>query len=317
MSDFASAAMVRILGAGMQRLGLHVPAMSINGAHVSLADKRRLVQAAAAQGGWAALLQLGQGVQAIRGDPVHQALAASRSPAALLARWGRLERYIHSRHRLDVRESSAGLEVTHLSLRADETPLPHENLVVLGVLAAALGEAGVYGLRVFMAGTPVLPHPQEATLQALVASGQTSHWRLQWDGQTLPLARAGAHPEPTIAPVLAAPAPAQALGQLLLEDLMDAPPLAQAARQLGLAPRSLQRELATHGLSYTGIVAQTRCHAAAWYLVHTGLATAETGFVCGYSDQAHFTRQFSRRVGVTPGAYRREFAAVAVSSGGV
>ena len=35
-------------------------------------------------------------------------------------------------------------------------------------------------------------------------------------------------------------------------------------------------------------MARTRCSAAVWHLVHTALGTAETGFVCGYSDQAHF-----------------------------
>lgn len=317
MSDFASAAMVRILSAGMRQLGLEVPAMPTAGARVALADKRRLVQAAAAQGGWSALVQLGRGVHAIRGDPVHQALAASRSPAALLERWCRLERYIHSRHRVQVQALGTGLEVAHLSLHAGEPPLPHENLVVLGVLAAALGEAGVKGLRVCIAGVPVWPAPHEAALQALVAKGQTGRWHLQWKGQAPAGTDAPGNAPQVAAPALCAPAPAQALGSLLLQDLMGAPPLAQAAHHLGKAPRSLQRELATHGLSYTEVLAQTRCRAAAWYLVHTPMATAETGFVCGFSDQAHFTRQFSRRVGVTPAAYRREFAATAHPSAGV
>lgn len=317
MNDFASAAMVRILRAGMQQLGLHVPATPTAGARVSLADKRRLVQAAAAQGGWAALVQLGRGVRAIRGDPVHQALAASRSPAALLERWCRLERYVHSRHRVQVRALDAGLAVSHLSLHAGEPPLPHENLVVLGVLAAALGEAGVQGLRVCIAGMPVWPDADEAALQALVASGQTGQWHLKWEGQAPATAGAPVQSAPQEAVVPCAPGPAQALGRLLLADLMDIPALAQAAHQLGKPPRSLQRELAAQGLTYTEVLAQTRCRAAAWYLVHSPMATAETGFVCGFSDQAHFTRQFSRLVGVTPGAYRREFAAAAVSSGRV
>ena len=35
---------------------------------------------------------------------------------------------------------------------------------------------------------------------------------------------------------------------------------------------------------------------------------AEVGFLCGYADQAHFTREFRRRVGLPPERYRRAFA---------
>jgi AraC-like DNA-binding protein len=44
--------------------------------------------------------------------------------------------------------------------------------------------------------------------------------------------------------------------------------------------------------------------------VHTQSSFAEVGFLCGYSDQPHFTRDFQMRVGMTPGRYRQEFAVV-------
>lgn len=315
MTDFASTAMVRVLHAGMRSLGLDAPALPLTGARVSLDDKRRLVQAALAQGGWSALLRIGQGVQAIRGDPVHQALVASRSPAELLARWCRLERYIHSRHRLDVQADGAALDVSHRSLRAGEPPLPHEDLVVLGVLAAAMAEAGMSDLRVAMAGVPVWPEPDEAALQRLVAHGRTGRWRLEANAAGQAADRPAATTVQRVASDWTDPPPARALAEWLLADPMRSSSLGEAARELGQAPRSLQRALAQHGLTYSEVMARTRCSAAAWHLVHTALGTAETGFVCGYSDQAHFTRQFRQRVGVTPAAYRREFAAASGATG--
>jgi AraC-like DNA-binding protein len=38
------------------------------------------------------------------------------------------------------------------------------------------------------------------------------------------------------------------------------------------------------------------------------MAIAEIGFVCGYSDQAHLTREFNRRMGVPPARYRELFS---------
>jgi AraC-like DNA-binding protein len=43
-------------------------------------------------------------------------------------------------------------------------------------------------------------------------------------------------------------------------------------------------------------------------LLHSEAPLAEVGFLCGFSDQAHFTRAFKRQVGLTPARYRTEFA---------
>jgi AraC-like DNA-binding protein len=87
-------------------------------------------------------------------------------------------------------------------------------------------------------------------------------------------------------------------------------PLDQAAASLGLARRSFQRALAAEGLSYTQLVAEVRFRLAGWYLLHGDISMAEVGFVCGYADQAHLTREFNRRVGVPPARYRDLFSPV-------
>lgn len=306
MSDFASAVMIRILAKGMRLQGMTPPALPAAGARVALEHKRQLVASALAQGGWASLPLLGCGVAAIRGDPVHQALTDCATAADFLERWCRLERYIHSRHRIHFEAApGCGLRLTHLSLRPAEPPLPAESLIVLGVLAAAMEEAGIQEVRVTVAGTTVYPQADPAALQALVASGQTAEWHFIWREVVAPLSR-----QPVNAGLvedLSGPALARQLGRLALNDLMQVPPLAQAARQLGMAPRSLQRQLADSGLSYSGVVTQARCRAAAWHLLRTTEGSAATGFICGFSDQAHFTRVFHREVGVPPSRYRKEF----------
>lgn len=308
MGDFASAVMIRILAAGMRLHGMTPPALPAAGARVTLAHKRALVASALAQGGWACLPLLGQGVAAIRGDPVHQALVACTTGADFLERWCRLERYIHSRHRIRVEaDPECGLRVSHVSLHSGEPPLPAENLVVLGVLAAAMQEAGLQQVRVSVAGTPVYPQADAAALASIVASGQTAQWHFTWQEATADSPHwrpASAAPDDGM---LAGPALARQLGRLALSDLMQVPPLAQAARQLGIAPRSLQRQLADSGLSYSSVVTQARCRAAAWHLMRSAEGSAGTGFVCGFSDQAHFTRVFHRQVGVPPSRYRKEF----------
>jgi AraC-like DNA-binding protein len=311
MSDFASAAMVRILSAGMRLEGLAPPAPPVAQAHVALDAKRALVGAAVAQVGWAVLPRLGRGITTLRGDPVHQALATGRGPLQLVERWCRLERYIHSRHRITwAAASPLALTIAHTSLHAGQPPLPHEDLVVLGVLAAALEEDGARGVRASIRGVPAYPQPDAAGLSALADAGQTGRWDLAWDHGPAD----GPAPAPAPAAPAQGPALAQAVTGMLLADLMQPLSVDALAQRLAMAPRSLQRALAGHGLTYSGLVAQARCHAAASHLVQAAHGIAEIGFLCGFSDQAHFTRVFSRCVGLPPARYRKDFTRAARGS---
>jgi AraC-like DNA-binding protein len=72
--------------------------------------------------------------------------------------------------------------------------------------------------------------------------------------------------------------------------------------------RSLQRSLNRAGLSYSQLLAEARCRSASWWLMCSASPIAEIGYLCGYADQSHFTRDFRYRVGMTPVRYRTEFA---------
>ena len=90
----------------------------------------------------------------------------------------------------------------------------------------------------------------------------------------------------------------------MARDLTAAHRVADAAAALGLSLRTLQRQLAAAGTSYRSLLGEVRVRRAAMYLARPGTTLAEIGFLCGFADQAHFTREFTRRAGLPPARYR-------------
>ncbi|WP_138469317.1 AraC family transcriptional regulator [Poseidonocella sp. HB161398] len=81
--------------------------------------------------------------------------------------------------------------------------------------------------------------------------------------------------------------------------------LDHAARRLRLGPRSLQRRLAVHGLSYRDLLGRVRERQARALLADGGLSVAEIAHRLGYAEPGNFTRAFTRRTGRPPSAFAR------------
>jgi len=323
MSDFASAAMVRVLAQGMRELGLDPGDVTLPGdqARIDLQLKRSLVGRAIAQAGFGCLPLLGRGLHQFPHDPTHRALSLAHDAVDLFARWRRLERYIHSRHRCEVLDSGPGwARLRHVALAGAAAPLPAEDLVVLGVLAALLEAIGLRSVRVTVAGERVgrqvqaYPRPEVRGLERTVHRGATADWEFRWLGGGVRLRPSASGPLQASAQDLAAdaawPPPARAAFSHLVADLTRPMTLPLLADDLGIAARTFQRQLRPAGLSYSKVLAEARCRAGAWRLLHTDEPIAEIGFVCGYADQPHFTREMQRRVGMPPAAYRQAFRVV-------
>lgn len=316
MENFASAAMLRLLLRGMAVQGLTTPMAEPGSAHVPLPHKRQLVATIVEAGGWPLLLRLAQGVHHIQGEAIYQALVGARDVPDFLARWQRMERYLHSHHRVRVlAQSASGLCLVHTSRLADQAaPLPAESLAVLGVWIGALQAVGVAGLRVVLGSVPVHPDLDETGLQQLVAAGPLPTWQLHWSPGLAWQPPGNAHGDRLGAPApgLGAPLPwgepANALALWLARNSSQPPRLASAAAALGLSPRSLQRQLQPCGISFSALVAQVRVRLAAAWLTQTRHGLAEIGYRCGYADQPHFTREFSRLTGLAPQRYRQAAA---------
>jgi AraC-like DNA-binding protein len=306
MSDFASAAMLRVLHAGMRRLGLPSPAQQwLEKATVPLDAKQQLVGQVLRERGLGALLHLGQGLHDVQHDSLMPVLIHRGEPLRVLHAWLRLERYLHSRHR--IRQTVLGecaVMHSHISLIKGSAPSGAEDLVVIGVLIGLLQSAGCSQVCVALAdGLPIWPVPddrqQDRWLSDALEKGQTHTWQMSWNaiglGQTL-LVQSMPEDLPTSL--------SERLQKLIQTQHGQACHIDEVASLLGQSTRSLQRYLKAEGARYVDLVANVRVERAAQWLSEGQISLAEIGFACGYTDQAHFCRDFKRRVGMSPLRYR-------------
>lgn len=301
MNDFASEAMLRLMRAGLQRQGL-VPdgPRPVSQAHVALSDKRAWLERLWREHGPDVIVWLGEAVHGMDEEPLGIALSLARDPMDLLQRWQRLERFVHARHRTRITRCEPGvLGVRHVSLKAQCPPTPAEDLMVFGFLVALFERAGAPALRARPLGHAAWCR-HEGSWQAQAWPEDVSHWEFRW----------------TPRPAQTRVAPHRlASGRWIaqLQERLAADPgrgwtVDLLAREVAASPRTLQRRLAQQGQSFSRLLSATRLASAARLLVSGALATAEVGYVCGFADQAHFTRRFKQHTALTPGLYRHEFA---------
>jgi len=80
----------------------------------------------------------------------------------------------------------------------------------------------------------------------------------------------------------------------------------EVARQLGIAPRTLQRRLADeHGTTFRAVIGDLRIRLARQWLDDDTRAIAEIAASLGFASERAFHRAFVRRAGMTPEQFRR------------
>lgn len=303
MEDFASAAMMRLVKAGLarQRLGpddvTSSASAAFRGAHLPIDKKRSILAHVFAVAGPLAILKIGEAADEMPEEPVHIALRAARNPHDLIERWQRLERFVHSRHRIVIDQFEDNrLALRHVSERADQPPRPEEDLLVFGVIVALIRTIGAMGLRAKMRSSKAWQF--DGGWRTTILSEDAAAWEILWSGMA-----------PNPYRTQPDQAPGEALRHLLCSDLVRRWTIDDAARELGLSSRSLQRALQEQGVTYSDVLASARATAAAHYLQSGCMSLSEIGYICGYADQAHFTRLFKVASAMTPGSYQRNFPA--------
>ena len=98
------------------------------------------------------------------------------------------------------------------------------------------------------------------------------------------------------------------LKQILNAYLRDGyPDIRLAAEIANTSVRTLQRQLAEAGLSYSELIQEARFEAATQILKDPSMKVIDAAYALGYEDPSNFARAFRRIAGVSPRAYRRHY----------
>jgi AraC-like DNA-binding protein len=263
-----------------------------------------LAEAVLAAHGPTALLKVGQSVRRMAFDPLGAALLAARDGPDLIARWNRLERYVHTRHPIILRSvSETGALLDHRGA-PDDPPSPAVNYVLAGLIAGLLAAVGCADLCLAVGpeSDPSVVIEAGAVVERVrPITEQTGLWHLSWRGgarQAAPAAALYSQPDQRLSK------PSRDAIALVESDLLVIWSLQRLARQLGQSPRTFQRRLAGDGLSLQVLRRASQIRQASLMLLNGSASLASIGFACGFSDSAHFTRAFRQATGMSPTAFR-------------
>jgi transcriptional regulator GlxA family with amidase domain len=99
------------------------------------------------------------------------------------------------------------------------------------------------------------------------------------------------------------------ISEFILEHLAEPLPVQRLARALAMSSRSLSRLCSEQfGESPAALVRRLRIEEARRLLEETALPLKEITVRTGIGDESTFWRLFTRRLGVTPAAYRERFS---------
>jgi AraC-like DNA-binding protein len=317
MSDFSSAAMMRLIREGLIAQNLALPNLQLNpiemqpkpkmSAHASLHAKRALLQLIFQEYGPLSLLNIGQAVRHVRDEPALRALTLARDPMDLIRRWQQLEKFIHSRHRIQVLAAAPDRVTLKHFAPGQEQPSSAESLLVFGLLTALIEIIDGCSLK-----ARCLPQLQNCrddvrwSVEYFLSGGElktvdVSSWEFLWveGASTHSPKSAVARPNDNNLTRARAVIAADPSCRWALDDL---------ANQMRLPVRTFQRQLADQGTSFSELLKNERLTLAATLLTQSTQAPAEIGYCCGFSDQSHFSREFKRHTAMTPNQYRASFS---------
>jgi len=106
----------------------------------------------------------------------------------------------------------------------------------------------------------------------------------------------------------------EAIRAVIVESFPEGQPtLNRVTDALGASPRTLQRQLADSGLTFTQLVDEAR-FITARRLIFQGRKLADVSGDLGYADAGSFTRAFERWTGMTPQKYRKQFSRASIAA---
>ncbi len=271
--------------------------------------QRVLLREVAQRGGEAALFSLPT-TFAGAGEPLLFVMLNSRDVDDFIDKEQRLQRFFHGGHRVRVVERDEYLiELVHESRQGALDRA--ESLYVLAIHLQMFELIGCQGISACLPEStePVRPIFRDGTAADVIPEGGHWRWRIRWTGFTRrrePMAGLDELLLDSADPLdLNANADMSTrLTRILATDIAHRWTVAEAALQLHTSTRTLQRELSAAGTTFVKVLDVVRVEAAARLLADPARAVTEVGYICGFSDSAHFSRRFKLHKGVSPKSWR-------------
>ena len=282
-------------------------------AHVPAEIKRDLLQTVGRECGPEALLSIGQGIGHVTYDPIWRAALRSENPSVLFDKWRRFEVFSHSKNRVEIEITSENQARFNRYSKGGGIPTVSENLLICGLIIGLLEGIGCRGLWCDMAmqrgGVARIRDKRFFWLPDNPASLVTGDWTIGWKahsvpndicvtGNDLPQIDLPLIPDASLAALV------KAVTDLLMRDVARQWKTGELARAVGLSTRTLQRRLGEAGLSFSRLVRLVRIFEACRLLKPGDTPLTVIGFCAGFSDSAHFSRDFRASVGLTPSEFR-------------
>lgn len=316
--DFSSGVLVRLILASFKRQGILTeldttltPPKDLKSPHIGLPIKRELLKSAFESRGPLPIIQAGFDIQRMPENPLSFAMLRSPTILELINRFFKLQKYFHSKHRLQlISQSERAIVMRHVS-KTSVSPEIYEDILLGALMAGILSQYGCQNISLCFSGRTAI---QDGCISGgFVPPDDCSNFSIVWQELIRPenirlkeeiqkigdfTASSRGHYSAKISKTLAA-------------DPLEKWSLADMAVELSLSVRTLQRRLSQEGTTFGECILVSRCQCAAYYMTTQQENLTAVGFLAGFSDAAHFSREFKKNVGLLPSNYRSSLSPIA------
>ena len=240
-------------------------------------------------------------------DPIWRGACQSKNPAFLFEKWRRFEKFSHSTNRLRIDQIDQNKTEFQRYTIDGGTPTAPENLLICGLMIALLEEIGCVDLRCEMSASGATAQCIRQNEQFQLPSGidqmSTDQWRIEWREFSPPSKTRNSD---TISVPVSEEFASKinSLIQIITTDVSHQWKIDELAREAGFSKRTLQRVLNQAGYSFSTLIRIVRTHEACSFLADAQIPLTSIAFCTGFSDSAHFSREFRTSMGMTPTDYR-------------